>query len=328
MSGLREGRRPVDDLRNVFIGKREEGSYEASDQGDEFGIITASAMLSGNFPVVRVDDVTPRMRRITLHGDGLAPLRGQWEPGWDVRALFPPEGLSLGPAGPLVFEGVKPAVRTYTVRSFDDDALELSIDIALHDHDGKGSGWARRANRGDLLGIAVRYPEASPRDHEADCYVLVGDETAIPAIGSIIETLPAGSRGIAFLEVYDDTDEQTFHTDADVALTWLHRGSAAAGTTKLLEDAVRRLEWPEGKVFAWVTGEVRMASAIRQFLREERGYTRHDYKIQAYWRRGMTEAERLDRVKENIAPLVAAGTDPIEIYSERGMAAADPTLND
>jgi NADPH-dependent ferric siderophore reductase len=131
---------------------------------------------------------------------------------------------------------------------------------------------------------------------------------------------------IAFLEVENEDEEQVFESDADVSLTWLHRNGAPAGATDLLERAVRELEWPSGKVFAWVTAEVRMASAVRRFVRESHGLTRHDYKIQAYWRRGMTEPERLDRVKQNIAPLIAEGTDPVELYNERGMAADDPTL--
>jgi NADPH-dependent ferric siderophore reductase len=319
---------PIDDPRNVFIQKRKDG-YESSDAGDEYGLITASSMLAGIFEVKRTELVTPRMRRITIGGPELEDVRNSWQPGWDLRALFPPLGQTFGAPGTLVVPpGVKPAVRTYTVRSFDDERLEFSMDIVIHEnHGGLGSAWAQRAQEGDLLAAALRYPEASPRDHDADWYLLVGDETAIPVIGSIIETFPAEARATVFIEAVDEDDLQTFETDADVTVNWLYRRELPSGTTDLLVRAVEELEWPEGRAFAWVTGEVRMASALRRFVREVRGLTRADYKVQAYWRRGMTEPERLDRVKQNIAPLIAQGVDPIELYNERGMAGDDPTLD-
>jgi NADPH-dependent ferric siderophore reductase len=269
------------------------------------------------------------LKRITVTGDRLHALRGKWAPTLEVRGLFPSDGGEVGPEGPVSFPpGVHALVRTYTARSFDDERATMDIDFVIHEGGGVGSRWAASADVGDRLALALRYPEASPRDHVADWYLLVGDETAVPAIGSIIETMPAGRRVVAFIEVGGSPDEQTFKTDADVSITWLHRGEAAAGTSRIVDETVRALDWPTGKVFAFVTGEVRMVTAVRRFLREEKGLTRHDYKIQAYWRRGMTEVERLDRVKEASAKLMAAGVDVTEIYNERGMAGEDPTLSD
>jgi NADPH-dependent ferric siderophore reductase len=327
MDDARE-RPPVADPRNVFLAKRKEGNFASSEAGDEYGLITASALLSGIFPVVGIADITPHLRRVTLTGEGLAQARGCWEPGLEVRAVFPTDGRgALGPAGPLVVpRDVKPAVRTYTVRSFDDDRLELALDIVLHDHGGVGSAWAHAARPGDLLALAMRYPESSPRDHEADWYLLVGDDTAAPAIGSFIETMPAGAKVRAFIEVADQHDEQVFSSLADVELTWLHRGSAPAASSRLLVDAVRNVDWLDGRAFVFAGAEVRIVSQVRRHVREAWGLTRHNYKMSAYWRSGMTEPERLAKVKENVAPLVAEGVDMVEIYSERGLLAPDPTL--
>jgi NADPH-dependent ferric siderophore reductase len=319
---------PVDDLRNIFLKKRGHGEAKAP-SGDEYGLILDNAMLSGIFRVVATAMVTPHMKRITIAGDRLQALRGKWAPTLEVRGLFPSDGGEVGPEGPVSFpSAVHPLVRTYTARSFDDERATMDIDFVIHEEGGVGSRWAASAAIGDRLALALRYPEASPRDHGADWYLLVGDETAVPAIASIIETMPVGRRVVAFIEVADTNDEQPFASGAEVAVTWLYRGDDPAGTSPVVDETLRRLDWPDGRVFAFVAGEVRMVSAVRRYLREEKGLTRHDYKIQAYWRRGMTEVERLDKIKEASAKLMAAGVDVVEIYNERGMAGDDPTLSD
>lgn len=318
---------PVDDMRNIFIKKREEDSARRkAPTGDEYGLVLDNAMLSGVVRVARTAFVTPHLKRITLTGAVLVELGDRWEPGLDIRCLFPPDGYETGPEGPVAFPPEVPLrVRTYTVRRWNQQACELDVDIVVHGDAGIGSRWAASAGVGDRLAVALRYPEASPRDHAADWYLIAGDETAVPVIGSIIETLPPDASAYVFLEVGGPEDEQSFETDATVTIEWVHR-VGEAGTSTCLQDAVCAFDWPSGTPFVWATGEVRSVTAIRKYIRQTRGLSRHDHKIQAYWRRGLNEAERLDRVKAASADLIANGVDAVEIYNERGMLAEDVTL--
>ncbi|WP_286690387.1 siderophore-interacting protein [Aeromicrobium sp. REDSEA-S38_B2] len=108
-----------------------------------------------------------------------------------------------------------------------------------------------------------------------------------PAIAATLEALPAGARATVFCEVDGPDDELDVHTVADVDLRWLHRGEAAAGTTTLLDDAVRAWPWPEGRVQAFVHGESRLLKTVRPYVRER--VARGDLSVSAYWRLGATE---------------------------------------
>lgn len=84
----------------------------------------------------------------------------------------------------------------------------------------------------------------------------------LPSIVRRLEEFPAGARVIVFVEVADAAEEQPLTSHADVRLTWLHRDGAAAGTTDLLERAVRKLEFPAGDYYAWISGEAKAADCL------------------------------------------------------------------
>lgn len=129
---------------------------------------------------------------------------------------------------------------------------------------------------------------------------LTGDDTlTMPAIGRILEGLPAKARGIVLIEVADASEEQPLETAAAIEIRWLHRQGAAPGTTTLLADAVRAVAFPDdgSRVFAWAAGEFDAFRAIRSHLRHERGLKPGEHLVVSYWRRGK-EGEDAEKGQE------------------------------
>jgi NADPH-dependent ferric siderophore reductase len=240
--------------------------------------------------VVFSEPVSPRMRRITFHAPGLAGFTSAAADD-HVKLFFPVEGQSQpalpspGPRGMEFPEGQPiPPVRDYTPIKFDPKACELTIEFVLHG-DGPASHWAEYARPGDWVGIGgPRGSLVIPDDY--DGYLLVGDETALPAIARRLEEMPAGTRVIAMIEVADRDEERDLPTAANAQITWLHRNAEPAGTPALLENALKSLSIPAGDIHAWIACEIEVARRLRQYLIEEEGLSRAQIKAAGYWRRG------------------------------------------
>lgn len=233
--------------------------------------------------VVSNERLTPRMARITLrHPDFAAFPSAAYDD--HVKLFFPRPGAHLvmperGPNGLVWPEGVeRPEGRDYTPRSFSHARQEVVIDFVLHG-DGLASSWAAAAKPGDTLGIG------GPRGSfvvkgDFDFYLLAGDETALPAIGRRIEELPEGSITIAFVEIADAAERQTFARPASV--TWIERD--ANGQSLL--DAVRTATLPTGTGYIFIAGEHALSAALREHFVTERGHDPDLVKAAGYWRRG------------------------------------------
>ena len=123
-------------------------------------------------------------------------------------------------------------------------------------------------------------------DYGFDYFLLGADETALPAAARLLEELPRDARVRAFFEVADAGEEQRIDAPDGAEITWLHRDGAEAGTTALLEQALRTAELPEGDGFAWCAGEAGTLKPIRRHLKE-RGFERgRNLDVDGYWRRG------------------------------------------
>ncbi|MFT3799112.1 SIP domain-containing protein [Microbacterium sp.] len=251
--------------------------------------------------VLRVADVTPGMRRVTLGGPELAAHTAA--NGYPVAAFrsdgFDDEGKLILPhpdhpdaAGPTQADGVlnwphgdeRPLVRTYTVRRWDPVAGEVDLDFVRHGV-GPATTWAYRVAPGERVQWAGPKMSA-PHPAGADWTLVAGDETALPAIGRWLEEWPDGARGQVFIEVADPAHRQLDLPVPDgVELTWLSRDGAEAGTTTLLFDAIRDAPWWEGTVFAWVAGETLTLTPIRRWLRNEKGLPKEQVEVTGYWRR-------------------------------------------
>lgn len=242
--------------------------------------------------VIAVTDVTPLMRRVTLAG---ADLAGFTSLGYDdhVKVFFFPPGVTpvkpeVRPEG-LAFEDdvPRPEMRDYTPRRYDPVAGTLDIDFVLHG-DGPASGWAADARVGQKLLIGG--PRGSMIVPDTfDWYLLVGDETALPAIGRRIEELPAGKKVVAIVEVAGPAEQQVVTASSDVTTIWAHRNGAPAGIGDMLLDAVKSAQFPEGDCFAFIAGESSHSKAIRAHL-EGRGFARQWIKAAGYWVLGQADA--------------------------------------
>jgi NADPH-dependent ferric siderophore reductase len=236
--------------------------------------------------VLRVTDITPKMRRITLHGPDLT---GFISLGTDdhVKLIFattPEEQAALDsfvPGAPS--DGPKPVMRDYTPRRYDSASGELDIDFVLHG-DGPAASWAEQAEPGQFLHIAG--PRGSMIVPDIfDSYLLIGDETALPAIARRLEELPGHRNALVVVEVADQGEQQVFDSQAQVDVIWIVRGEQS------LLDVTRRLEMPEGKLYAWVATESGLSRKLRRVLLDEFGLEEEFVKAAGYWRIDGTDAE-------------------------------------
>jgi NADPH-dependent ferric siderophore reductase len=231
--------------------------------------------------VVAVDHLTHHMMRVTLSGD---ELPGFTSLGFDdhVKLFFPEvEPTELDSNG-----APKPVSRDYTPRRYDADANILEIDFALHDA-GPATQWAKQVRPGQVLNIGG--PRGSliiPTCY--DWHLLVGDDTALPAIGRRLEELPAGSTAVVVAEVDSEADEMAFDSAADVLVTWAYRRGAEAGSADLLSTTLRGVHLPAGDYYAWVACESFTAKALRAQLIAENGANPKWLRAAGYWRRGAT----------------------------------------
>jgi NADPH-dependent ferric siderophore reductase len=238
--------------------------------------------------VVRTQQVTPQLLRVTLGG---ADLDGFVSASFDdhIKVFFPPPGESEpalpqpGPDGIVFPEGKpRPPARDYTPRRYDAAAQELDIEFVLHG-DGPASTWAAQARPGQILGVGgPRGSFVIPQGF--DWHLLVGDDTALPAIVRRLEELPATARAIVVLEVESATAQPPLPGGANLQVHWLHRNGAPEGS--LLEAAVRGLVLPDGEGYVWAAGEAAAMRAVRQHLVGERGVDKTRIRASAYWKRG------------------------------------------
>ncbi len=239
--------------------------------------------------VKRVQALTPHLKRITLTGDDLADFESA---SFDdhIKVFFPEPGMEkpalpvAGPNGPVFPSGqARPSARDYTPRRFNRAARELDIDFVLHDA-GPATTWAAQAQAGQYLGVGG--PRGSfivPTGF--DWHLLIGDETALPAIARRLEALPAGSRVAVILEVADFSAQIELETAADLHVVWRHRNEAPARGDALLQ-AVRDTYLPDGDGYVWAAGESSAIRAVREHLCRERGIDKTRIRASSYWRRG------------------------------------------
>ncbi|MGW5494851.1 siderophore-interacting protein [Streptomyces olivaceoviridis] len=240
--------------------------------------------------VVRTERLTPHMQRVVLGGEGLAGFAADTCTDHYVKLLFGAAGVTY--PEPFDLERIRaefpreqwPVTRTYTVRAWDPGQRELTLDFVIHGDEGLAGPWALRARPGDTVRFMGPGGAYAP-DLAADWHLLAGDESALPAIARALETLPAGARAHAFIEVSGPEEEQKI--DTEVPVVWLHRGDRPVGEALL--EAVRGLEFPEGRPHAFVHGEASFVKELRRLLRVERQIPREDLSISGYWRLGHNE---------------------------------------
>lgn len=244
--------------------------------------------------VITTERLTPELVRVVLGGEGLADYVHKDTSDTYVNMLFVPEEAPYGV--PFADDAVRelpreqrPFPRRYTVRRWDPANRQLTIDFVVHGDVGMAGRWALRAEPGDR--VQFRGPGGGYLPHDdADSYLLVGDESALPAIAVSAEVVPAGRPVHVVVEVESSTGEIALSSPGDLHVTWVHR-AGASHPDSLLVDAVSALPRPDGIVSAFVHGEATAVRAVRRHLLESGIVDRAHLSASPYWRRGHTDEE-------------------------------------
>lgn len=223
-----------------------------------------------------VERLGPRIAQVTLAGEDLAEF--QW-PG-------PASHLKLV----LAAGGTDPAVvsRTYTPRRFDRARGLLDLVFALHGH-GPGASWAAQAVAGDEVAVTRPRPRANVGDGVA-WLLLAGDESALPAIGTILDSVPSDLPVQVLVEVEGRHDEIDLSAGGAVTVDWLHRGATGRPGDEL-EAAIGGWRRPGGDGAVWSAGEASSIRRVRRLLIEH-GLPPRRLVTRGYWRVG--EADHPD----------------------------------
>ena len=226
--------------------------------------------------------ITPQVTRVTFAGPALAGF-GPPRPGAHMKLLFVPDGSSWSPEDEAA---PRPPRRTYTPRRFDPIGRRLDIEF-VHHGDGLAANWAARARAGDTLYING---PGGGYDVPADAteIVLVADDTALPAAGTILEALPAGARAVVLCEVADAGEKRPLSAHRDASAVWLPRDATGAIPGSLLETAVRDLTMPGPSACWWIACEAAAMRRIRRHLITERSIDPARVHTRGYWKRGET----------------------------------------
>lgn len=286
--------------------------------------------------VSRVHRLSPSFVRITFAGEELRDF-GDDRDDQRVKVILPaPDGsLEVGDADGLSWyqelmgrdEASRNPVRTYTSRYVRADSGEVDIDFVLHGDEGPASRWAGQVTAGDeIILCGPNLPHGGPYGgtgfkpaEGTDRFLLVADETAVPAALAILEGLPENATGAALLEVPHADDALPVTAPAGVQVRWLAREGAATGS--LLDPSVRSLldlwlgersgedgsdvdlpvdpdgflwdvpeETVRGAFYAWLAGEASVVTGLRRALVKEHGVDRRSVAFMGYWRAGKAES--------------------------------------
>ena len=296
--------------------------------------------------VARVHDVAPHLRRITLVGDDLRRCHERCldrrvkillprHPGDALRDL--PRGEDWYADWLALPTDERPVMRTYTLGAVRPEVGEIDLDFVLHDEPGPAGAFAAGARPGDRLVVVgpvagcVAAADAGIGwlPGRARQVLLVGDETAVPAIANIVGSLPRDTTGAVLVEVPADTDVPELDAPPGLAVTVLARGEQPHGAQ--LVAAVRASCWspfdagerpavrhhspvdptktpsadPEpgedsalwdtptepvtADHYAWLAGESTVITTLRRHLVRERGWPRDRVAFMGYWRAGRAE---------------------------------------
>lgn len=227
--------------------------------------------------------LTPHMIRIVLGGAELSTFPTDMAGGY-VKLYFPSDNI-------------KPLIRSYTVRFFDADTLQLTLDFAAHGDNGPASAWALQAEVGDQ--IMTNGPGAVALvDPNAEWVFIVGDMSALPALSVNIESLPETAIGYAVIEVTSENDQQVLNVPAGIETEWVINSHPEQCNT-LLSDAVKAKQWLSGQPSVWLASEFDTMRNLRRYFKQERNVPKDAIYASSYWKIGTTDegnkaAKKLD----------------------------------
>ena len=258
--------------------------------------------------VKSTERLTPSLVRVVLGGDGLRDFAMPATTDSYVNLAFPAaDAPYAAPFDPAEVRGahaeeVWPARRRYTVRSWDPSARELTLDFVVHGAVGVAGAWADSARPGDVLVLEGPSGGYHP-DPETDWHLLVGDESALPAIAASLAAIPDGVPVVVRLLCDGPDHHLELPCPGRLDVEWLHRTGQDDG--ELLLASLRDLTFPSGSVHAFVHGEADEIRGIRRHLLTERGLTRQQMSCSPYWRRHMTDEAWREVKRDFVATMEA-----------------------
>ncbi|WP_435736382.1 siderophore-interacting protein [Cellulosimicrobium sp. PMB13] len=257
--------------------------------------------------VVGSKRVSPHVVRVTLGGEGMDHFTPMGYDQWFRLFLTRPDqdALSLPTRSSGLWyvqylatpKARRPFVRSYTVRAVRPDLRELDVDFVVHGDEGPASRFALTAEPGDRVGLLDQGVGYNPRV-EHDWTLVVADETGLPAVAGICESLPDDARGLAVVELPDLADVQDFRVPAGVELRWIARSDGPASADapsvagdhavpgRLALEAVRGADLPSAPVYAYAVGESSLVTGVRRHLVNDRGVPKTHVDFVGYWRHG------------------------------------------
>ncbi|MBB4197906.1 hypothetical protein CCR94_19025 [Rhodoblastus sphagnicola] len=225
--------------------------------------------------------LTPSMLRLTFSSPDLADFSSRAPD--DHIKLFLPDPNNPG----------QTLMRDYTPRAFDAARQILTLDFAVHEA-GPAIAWALKARPGDPLTIGGPRGSVVVAD-DFDFYLLVGDESALPAILRRVECLRADVAVTSVVVVNGPEDAQAVATAAHWTPIWVFRRGDHADDATLLRRALNAWRAPSGDGYVWIAAEAGVARRLRDYMIEDRGHPKTWMKASGYWVRGAAGAsEKLD----------------------------------
>jgi len=246
--------------------------------------------------VLRREQVTPHMVRVTIGGEDLARLPHRGYDHWFRLFLPRPDGETDFAGLPDRFTMKaylrymaadaerRPPFRNYTIREHRPEAAELDIDFVAHGDEGVAGAWAQRAEAGERVAFIDQGRGFDPMgDGEV---VLVGDESALPAIVGILRDLPRDAAGVAILEIPSAEDAQPVDAPVGVDVRWLPRADPHARPGEVALEALRAfVPAAPHRAQAYIAGEQRLAAEGRRHL-VAAGVPKGRIVFTGYWRYG------------------------------------------
>lgn len=244
-----------------------------------------------NVVVESISQITPRLRRVVARGE--LEAWDQSKPGAHLKVLVPQAGSD------------ELAMRTYTVRRFEQDAGLLTIDFAQHSS-GPANTWVQTAAIGAPFQVSGMARSGFEPDPASEWCVFIADHAALPAVAAILESLPARMRALVIVELQDPQDALQLESAAELEIRWLTESGAPC--EQLVAEA-GRLALPEGGGEVWVGCEAGAMRRIRAHLLRDLGLQPRAVHTRAYWKQDVVNHSDHDTGEDDDQPGAALSTD-------------------
>lgn len=231
--------------------------------------------------IVSIQTPYPSIVRIQGKINTLQPELWQ-APNLAIRLIVsnPPEG--------------QPISRVYTVRSFNPVDAQIEIDFVKHEDLSPAMEWLNSAQVGTKIGLIGPRPHFIPNFTAKKHVVMFADDTAVPALYSILKQWELGLSADIFIESFEKDIASQLPELEHVKIHSFYKEHHTSQKGLLLKAAFA-LENYEN-ITIWAACERNEARALRQFFLEDQQLNKNDVRIAGYWRDGVSSSE-LDKLR-------------------------------